>query len=285
MIEVTVLHPGSIAALDYRCSHDGSETPVVERHRAFSLSYVRRGTFGMQAAGRSFELVAGSLMIGRPGDEYVCTHDHGGGDECLSFQMTPEVVDALGARDDVWRLACLPPLPATVVLGELAQSIADGSSNVALDEVGLLLAARVVALATGEEARWRETRERERRRAVEVALWLDAHAHEAVDLEQAARQAGLSPYHFLRTFAGVLGVTPHQYLVRARLRHAARRLADDATPITDVAYDVGFGDLSNFVRTFHRAAGRVAARVPPGGEGRSDRAAGPVGARALSTLS
>jgi len=53
----------------------------------------------------------------------------------------------------------------------------------------------------------------------------------------------------------VLGVTPHQYLVRSRLRRAASLLADDARPITDVAYDVGFGDLSNFVRTFHRAAG------------------------------
>ena len=50
-------------------------------------------------------------------------------------------------------------------------------------------------------------------------------------------------------------MTPHQYLVRSRLRHAARRLADDDSPITDIAYDVGFGDLSNFVRTFHRAAG------------------------------
>ena len=30
---------------------------------------------------------------------------------------------------------------------------------------------------------------------------------------------------------------------------------DDDSPITDIAYDVGFGDLSNFVRTFHRAAG------------------------------
>ena len=34
-----------------------------------------------------------------------------------------------------------------------------------------------------------------------------------------------------------------------------RRLADDDSPITDIAYDVGFADLSNFVRTFHRAAG------------------------------
>ena len=50
-------------------------------------------------------------------------------------------------------------------------------------------------------------------------------------------------------------MTPHQYLVRSRLRRAARLLADDARSITDVAFDVGFGDLSNFVRTFHRAAG------------------------------
>jgi AraC-like DNA-binding protein len=96
---------------------------------------------------------------------------------------------------------------------------------------------------------------RDRRRAVETALWIDAHSHRQIDLEHAAGQAELSPFHFLRLFASVLGVTPHQYLVRSRLRHAARLLADDERPVTDVAYDVGFGDLSNFVRTFHRAAG------------------------------
>jgi AraC-like DNA-binding protein len=87
-----------------------------------------------------------------------------------------------------------------------------------------------------------------------------------VDLTSAARAVGLSPFHFLRVFAGVLGVTPHQYLVRARLRHAARMLADDTRSITDVALDVGFGDLSNFVRTFHRAAG-----VSPSGFRRAAR--------------
>jgi AraC-like DNA-binding protein len=42
------------------------------------------------------------------------------------------------------------------------------------------------------------------------------------------------------------------------LRHAARLLADGERPVTDIALEVGFADLSNFVRTFHRAAG-----VPP----------------------
>jgi AraC family transcriptional regulator len=65
----------------------------------------------------------------------------------------------------------------------------------------------------------------------------------------------MSAFHFLRVFSSVVGVTPHQYLLRARLRRAARLLAGSDRPVTDVAYDVGFGDLSNFVRTFHRAAG------------------------------
>ena len=90
---------------------------------------------------------------------------------------------------------------------------------------------------------------------METALWIEANSRREIDLEDAAAQAGISPFHFLRLFSAVLGVTPHQYLVRSRLRHAARLLADDGRPVTDVAYDVGFADLSNFVRTFHRAAG------------------------------
>jgi AraC-like DNA-binding protein len=96
---------------------------------------------------------------------------------------------------------------------------------------------------------------RDRRRAVETALWIDANSHREIELEDAAREAGVSPFHFLRMFSATLGVTPHQYLLRSRLRHAARRLVDDDAAVTDIAYDVGFADLSNFTRTFHRAAG------------------------------
>jgi AraC-like DNA-binding protein len=119
----------------------------------------------------------------------------------------------------------------------------------------MLLAARFAEVVSQRAKESSVARASDRRRAVEAALWIDAHSHQAVDLESAAREAGLSAFHFLRIFAKVLGVTPHQYLVRARLRHAARLLATDTRPITDIAFDVGFADLSNFVRTFHRAAG------------------------------
>jgi AraC-like DNA-binding protein len=199
--------------------------------------------------------VAGSILVGHPGDEYVCTHDHVCGDECLSFFLAPELVEAIGDRAEVWRIGCAPPLPELMVLGELAQAAADGRSDVGLDEVGQVFASRFVEVVSGRSERPVSAAAKDRRRAVETALWIEAHSHKPIDLEQAAGQAGISPFHFLRLFSSVLGVTPHQYLVRSRLRHAARLLADDDISITDVAYDVGFGDLSNFVRTFHRAAG------------------------------
>jgi AraC-like DNA-binding protein len=60
---------------------------------------------------------------------------------------------------------------------------------------------------------------------------------------------------FLRTFKRVTGVTPHQWVLRARLREAARRLAETRAPVTEIALDVGFEDLSNFTRTFRAEFG------------------------------
>jgi AraC-like DNA-binding protein len=255
MTRTTLLQRPSISVSEFRCSASPDDTPFVEQYGCHSVSYVRKGSFGCQSRGRFFELVAGSILVGHPGDEFICTHDHVCGDECLSFFLDPELVESIGDRAEVWRVGAAPPLPELMVLGELAQAAVDGRSDVGLDEVGALFASRFVEVVSGRPQKPAATTARDRRRAVETALWIDAHSHREIDLEHAAGQADISPFHFLRLFSSVLGVTPHQYLVRSRLRHAARLLADDDRPITDVAYDVGFGDLSNFVRTFHRAAG------------------------------
>lgn len=255
MAASTLLRSASLSVIDNRCEMRPGDAPFVERHDGFSISYVRKGSFGYRARGEAFELVAGSILAGHPGDEYVCTHDHVHGDECLSFFFAPELVETVGGRAEVWRTGGVPPLSELMVLGELAQSAAEGASDVGLDEVGLLFAARFVDLISQRQRGKPEAAARDRRRAVEAALWIDACSHEAIDLESAAAEAGLSPFHFLRLFSSVLGVTPHQYLIRSRLRRAARLLADDVCSVTDIAFEVGFGDLSNFVRTFHRAAG------------------------------
>jgi AraC-like DNA-binding protein len=70
-----------------------------------------------------------------------------------------------------------------------------------------------------------------------------------------AEEAKLSPFHFLRTFAAVTGTTPHQYMRRMKLRAAAVRLSSSETKIVDVAFESGFGDVSNFNRAFRAEFG------------------------------
>lgn len=256
MAATTLFQSGSISVSDYRCTAGPGDTPFTEQHRCHSISYVRKGSFGCRTRGRQHELVAGAVLVGHPGDEYVCTHEHHVcGDECLSFVLCDELVEALGDRRDIWQSGSVPPLPELMVIGELAQAAADGRSDIGLDEAGHLFTSRFVATVSGKPRKPQQASALDRRRAIETALWIDANAHRPIDLDDAAAEAGLSPFHFLRLFSNVLGVTPHQYLVRSRLRHAARLLPDRERAITDIAFDVGFGDLSNFVRTFHRAAG------------------------------
>ena len=256
MIRTTLLKHRSISVSDFRCTAGPGDKPFAEQFHCHSVSFVRKGSFGCQSRGRSFDLVPGSVLVGFPGDEYVCTHDHHVcGDECLSFFLDPEVVETIGGQRDAWRVGAAPPLPELMVFGELAQAAVDGRSDIGLDEVGHLFASRFVDAVSDRARKPVAIKTRDRRRAVETAHWIEANSHQPIDLDAAANQAGTSAFHFLRLFAKVLGVTPHQYLVRSRLRHAARMLTEENTAITNVAYDVGFGDLSNFVRTFHRAAG------------------------------
>lgn len=259
MLSTTTLLNGPVSVVEYRCTAGPAERPFVEHHQSWSVSYVQHGSFGCECRGASFELVAGSVLLGRPGDEYMCTHDHhAGGDECLAFHVEPQLADEIGGRHGVWRSGAVPPLAELIALGELARSSAHDAQRgdgLGLGEVGVAFAARVIDVLAGARRPRAGAQAADRRRAVESALWIDTHCAADVDLQHLAGQAGLSVFHYLRVFASVLGVTPHQYLVRSRLRRAAQLLADEERPVTDIALDVGFSDLSNFVRTFHRAAG------------------------------
>src|SRR5262245_48949236 len=209
-----LLRTSSLSVVDRRCTAGPGDTPFAERHVDFSISYVRRGTFGYRARGQSFDFVPGALLLAHPGDEYTVSHEHGHGhgDDCLSFHFTPAAVEFIGDRGDEWRTGLIPPLPELMVVAELGQAAAEGRSDVGLDEVGLALAARVGELVRGAPRAGMADRARDRRRAVETAVWIDGHSHEPLRLEASARVAGLSPFHFLRVFSRVIGVTPHQYL-------------------------------------------------------------------------
>lgn len=108
--------------------------------------------------------MTGALLIGRTGEEYLCTHaHHHGGDECLSFQFEAAALDALCGDAKAWRAGWMPPLPQLMVLGELAQAAVDGRSDIGADEVGMVMASRFVALQSGRRVNTADPRAADRK--------------------------------------------------------------------------------------------------------------------------
>jgi AraC family transcriptional regulator len=143
----------------------------------------------------------------------------------------------------------LSPLIARAGAGAL------GAAGVPWDELALRLAVGTVRLAADVSSGGSRLPLNAEARVTRAVRAIDRHPDTALSLGLLAREAGLSPYHFLRTFERLTGITPHQYVLRARLREAASRLAAETDKVLDVAYDCGFGDVSNFNRAFRTEFG------------------------------
>ena len=74
-------------------------------------------------------------------------------------------------------------------------------------------------------------------------------------LEQAAREACLSEFHFHRLFRGTFGETPHDFLTRLRMDRARQMLATERS-VTEVCFEVGYESLGSFSSKFRTQFGR-----------------------------
>ncbi len=79
----------------------------------------------------------------------------------------------------------------------------------------------------------------------------------AKDVRSVAAVAHVSEAHFSRCFRAAFGETPHRYLQRRRVERAMFLLRETDRSVTDVCFDVGFGSLGTFSRTFHTIVGET----------------------------
>jgi AraC-like DNA-binding protein len=77
-----------------------------------------------------------------------------------------------------------------------------------------------------------------------------------LSIEDVAREAQISPFHFIRQFEAVFGATPHQYRMQFRLDMAKRLLAKGHS-VTEVCMEVGFESLGSFSDLFRRRVGET----------------------------
>lgn len=251
------------------CSAGPRDRPFEERHSQVCIAIVAAGSFQYRSTAGREMLTPGSLLLGSAGQYFECGHEHEIGDRCLSFSYEPQYFEGLAAEEGVpsrnMRFSTLRVPPVREFSGLIARACADlaesderalsqkRSSFTKWGEIGIDLAVRVLSF-TSEVKNGGSSLAAEARVARVVKI-IEGRPDLDHNLLSLAREARLSRYHFLRVFRQITGLTPHQYVLRTRLRRAAKRLILESARVLDIALDSGFGDVSNFNHAFHAEFG------------------------------
>jgi AraC family transcriptional regulator len=89
-----------------------------------------------------------------------------------------------------------------------------------------------------------------KRRLLRVLVYIQQHLDDALELQELARLACFSPYHFHRIFSGMIGESVKEHIRRLRLERAASQLKLGTAPVTRIALDAGYESHEAFTRSF-----------------------------------
>jgi AraC-like DNA-binding protein len=229
-------------------------------HDTFVIQLVEGGTDEFLRGRESYRAGAGDIVLINPGDVHT---GQPADDEPLSYralypraELLAEVARSLGRS-----VGGAPTFPRAVVrdpslanhLRRLFRALHSGADSPAS---GTLLRTVLAALlcrhgnlgadpSTGSVLRAAVRRARDHIRS---------HPNERLFLQELSGMAGLSRFHFLRTFRKEVGLAPHEFHVNVRVEYA-RELLSQGLPIAEAAVQTGFADQSHLTRWFKRIVG------------------------------
>ena len=243
---------------DVLCTSGPKDQAFEEQHSEICIAMVVAGSFQYRSTAGCELMTPGSLVLGNAGQYFECRHEHGAGDRCLAFFYTPEDFGNLIAQvggNPAFSTFRVPPLRALAPVVARACASVGGIAHDSWEELSLEVAAQMLRLMGDARFDRAEPSPSAVARVTRVVRMIDSRVDAGLTLEKLAREAGLSRYHFVRIFRQLTGVTPHQYILRARLREAAIRVMAEPERILDIAFDCGFGDVSNFNHAFRAEFG------------------------------
>jgi AraC-like DNA-binding protein len=245
---------------DVVCRAGPSDPPFEERHDGFSISAVIEGSFTYRSDVGHGLLFPGALLLGNNGRCFECGHAHGRGDRCVSLNIREDLfaeIAAGAASTGRFRfpVASLPPTRGSLPTFAGLEALRSAASRLQGEELALRLVERVIGEVTGGRRLSAAPTARETRRVVDAIRYIERDPTRPLQLHELAGIASMSKYHFLRVFRRLVGMTPYQYLISARMRRAALELASTRRPVLAVALDSGFNDLSTFNGRFRATFG------------------------------
>jgi len=238
-----------------RCAADPKAPAKDWVYAGPAIGFVLSGWFDYRVEGRTAFAAPGAVVLGNAGEHFQVHHHDTNGNRRV-FAMLPQALldDVANAEQlDTPRFTtiAMPPSSSTTRMLGWLRAMKHGDTAQA-EEAAYALAH--AALRAPEPQRKRVSA-RNRARVHSVARYIDTNFATPCALTTLAETANVSRYELVRAFTAVMGQSPHQYLMNTRIRAAAEQLSTTATPIAEIALEVGFNDLSHFYACFRTAFG------------------------------
>ena len=148
------------------------------------------------------------------------------------------------------------------VIRSLSKAASAGMPGIYAESAARFLATHLVARAHGlsdPDADWANSTELTDRRLKRVREFMEWNLASPISIDELASEAGLSRFHFSRVFRSKLGLTPHQFLLRARMKHAAKLLKTTDLSIAQIVSACGYTHAGHFAAAFAKLTGKTPA--------------------------
>lgn len=246
----SVLDARIAAATEDGCAADPAAPPFNWVYDEASLGFVLSGWFEYTSEGASVLAAPGSVVLGNAGEHFSVRHIDTLGNRRLVVSFKHDLLNEVARESDAeprFGAIALPPGQHATRMFALMRTY----SHTGAEDV-LYPLAQAALTAQQPRAPGRITA-RDRRRVQAAVQHIEMHFDEPCSLQSLADMVGLSRFHFVRMFGAVAGQSPNQYLINTRMRAAAERLITTKTPIAQIAFEVGFNDISHFYACFREA--------------------------------
>lgn len=235
-----------------RCSADPSAPAARWVYKEASIGFVTSGWFEYACGDQRVLAAPGSIILGNADEAFSVRHVDTLGNRRLVVALARDLLEGVANEAGIaprFGAIALPPGQAATRMFALMRALEHSGCD------DLLYPLAHTALTAQQQCAPEAIAARDRRRVQLAVGHIEANFHEPCTLDALADLAGLSRFHFVRMFTAVVGLSPKQYLINTRVRAAAERLIATNASIADIAFDIGFNDISHFYACFRQAFG------------------------------
>jgi len=265
----TLFRSSLLHVMDYRCP--GCEDGRGEIPQGYEIVLPRAGAYQRRDAHGTILADPNQVLFYNQGEPYDVTHPVRGGDSSTVFVFAPALLIGMirAYHPDIEDHPChifqrnhlTFNTSLQILQYKLLCAEKFNAAPLQIEEEIITLTDEIIrAMYREGTARQRPSSANTLRAHADqthaVKIFLNAHVHSPLQLEQISSAVHLSPYHLCRIFKQNTGMTIHQYVKRLRLFNAAEQMLENPKARLDLlALDYGFSNHGNFSTAFRQTFG------------------------------